>query len=238
MDKQPSKKRRLAAMTLSYKDNMESELNKTLPNNRHEPKRWSGSHHVQSAPLTEEFLEPAPIPTLPIAKRGFGSCPAQSAPPSEKLVAPSKPSLHLLRLPLTGRPILGREVSPPRGTIMGSASVDVSPHATTQHWSPMRRLTLRPNGSTRAGINPHRRLCTGDRTLTPSPAHKAAAFVRPSATLRERARRLQLSNASRESWSVWSAIRRLRLLLQRRHPRSSAPSATGPRVTLYCLIFL
>jgi hypothetical protein len=88
MDKQPSKKRRLAAMTLSYKDDMETELNKTLPHDHYEPKRGSGSHPVQSALLTEEFTELAPIPTLPIAKRGFGSCPAQSAPPSEKVVAP------------------------------------------------------------------------------------------------------------------------------------------------------
>jgi hypothetical protein len=84
MDKQPSKKRRLAATTLSYKDDMETELNKTLPHDRYEPKRGSGSHPVQSAPLTEEFTEPAPIPT----KRGLGS--SQSAPPSEKVVAPVK----------------------------------------------------------------------------------------------------------------------------------------------------
>jgi hypothetical protein len=54
MDEQPSKKRRLAETTLSYKDDMVTELNKTMPHDRHKPKRGSGSHHVQSAPLTEE----------------------------------------------------------------------------------------------------------------------------------------------------------------------------------------
>jgi hypothetical protein len=75
MDEQPSKKRRLAETTLSYKDDMVEELNKTLPHDRHKPKRGSGSHHVQSAPHTEESEEPAPIP-------------AQSAPPSVKVVDP------------------------------------------------------------------------------------------------------------------------------------------------------
>jgi hypothetical protein len=161
--------------------------------------------------------------SLPCSSPSMGSGPVLHSRlrPRRKSSPPPKPSLHLQRLPSTGRPILGHEVSTPMGTIMGSASVDVSPHATTPRWSPMRRLTLGPNGSTRAGVNPHRRLCTGDRTLTPSPAHKAAAFVRPSATLRERARHLQLSNALRELWSVWSANRRLQLPLQRRHPRSS-----------------
>jgi hypothetical protein len=84
MDKQPLKKRRLAAATLSYKDEMESELNKTLP------KRGLGSRHVQPVPFTEESTssEPAPIPTLPITKRGLGSCPAQSALRSEEVAAP------------------------------------------------------------------------------------------------------------------------------------------------------
>jgi hypothetical protein len=75
MDEQPSKKRRLAAMTLSYKDDMVTELNKSLPHDHREPKHGLGSHHVQSAPLTEESTEPMPIP-------------AQSAPPSEKVVTP------------------------------------------------------------------------------------------------------------------------------------------------------
>jgi hypothetical protein len=78
--------------TLSYKDNVVSELNKALPHDRYKPKHGSGSHPVQPAPLTEEFVpsEPAPIPTLPIAKHGFGSRPAQSAPPSEEVVSPVK----------------------------------------------------------------------------------------------------------------------------------------------------
>jgi hypothetical protein len=85
MDKQPSKNRRLAAATLLYKDEMENELNRTLPN----AKRGFGSRPVQSAPLTKEIAtEPEPIPTLPIAKRGFGSHPAQSSPLTEEVVAP------------------------------------------------------------------------------------------------------------------------------------------------------
>jgi hypothetical protein len=159
--------------------------------------------------------------SLPCPSPSMGPVLHSQLRPQRKSSPPSKPSLHLLCLPSMGRPILGREVSTPRGTIMGRASVDVSPHVTTQCWSRMRRLTLRPNGSTRASVSPHRCLCTGDCTLTPSPADKAAAFMRPLATLRERARHLQLSNASRESWSVWSAIRRLRFPLQQRHPRSS-----------------
>jgi hypothetical protein len=75
MDEQPSKRRRLAETTLSYKDDMVEELNKTLPHDRHKPKCGLGSHHVQPAPLTEESQELAPIP-------------APSAPPSVKVVAP------------------------------------------------------------------------------------------------------------------------------------------------------
>jgi hypothetical protein len=75
MDEQPTKKRRLAEAPLAYKDDMVEELNKTLPHDRHRPKRGSGSHHVYTTPLTEESKEPAPIP-------------APSAPPSVKVVAP------------------------------------------------------------------------------------------------------------------------------------------------------
>jgi hypothetical protein len=75
MDEQPSKRRRLAETTLAYKDDMVEELNKTLPHDRHKPKRGSGSHHVHSAPFTEESKEPAPIP-------------APSALPSVKVIAP------------------------------------------------------------------------------------------------------------------------------------------------------
>jgi hypothetical protein len=76
MDKQPSKRHRLAATTLSYKDEMERGSRFLPP--------------AQSAPLTEEIVatEPEPILTLPIAKRGFGSRPAQSAPLTEEVVAP------------------------------------------------------------------------------------------------------------------------------------------------------
>jgi hypothetical protein len=57
MDKQPSKKRRLAADTLLSLQDMESALNKSLP------KRGSGSHPaVHPAPLTEEAVTPVKIP--------------------------------------------------------------------------------------------------------------------------------------------------------------------------------
>jgi hypothetical protein len=62
MDKQPSKRRRLAADTLSSSKDMESALNKYLP------KRGSGSRpsSVQTAPLTEEAVEvqPTAVPTV------------------------------------------------------------------------------------------------------------------------------------------------------------------------------
>jgi hypothetical protein len=65
MDKQPSKKRRLAADTLSSSQDMESKLNKTLPNT----KRGCGSCPVQSTPRTEEVVapvevQPTAVPTL------------------------------------------------------------------------------------------------------------------------------------------------------------------------------
>jgi hypothetical protein len=50
MDKQPSKRRRLAADTLSSSKDMEIALNKSLP------KRGCGSRPVQTAPLTEEAV--------------------------------------------------------------------------------------------------------------------------------------------------------------------------------------
>jgi SOS response regulatory protein OraA/RecX len=89
-ERQPSKKRQLAATTLSYKDNMEKELNKTL-----RPKHGSGSH-VQPAPLTTPFLEPALIPT-------------QSAPPSEEVATPVKGA------PTTEPSFDGPSTSDPRG---------------------------------------------------------------------------------------------------------------------------
>jgi hypothetical protein len=63
MDKQPSKKQRLAVDALSSSKDMESELNKTLPNAK------CGSCPVQSTPLTEEVLapvevQPTAVPTL------------------------------------------------------------------------------------------------------------------------------------------------------------------------------
>jgi hypothetical protein len=63
MDKQPSKKRRLVADTLSSSQDMESELNKTLP------KRGCGSRPVQYTPLTEEAIalvevQPTAVPTF------------------------------------------------------------------------------------------------------------------------------------------------------------------------------
>jgi hypothetical protein len=58
IDKQPSKKRRLATDTLSSKEDVESELNRKLP------KRGSGFWiPVQSALLTEESV--APVEVLP-----------------------------------------------------------------------------------------------------------------------------------------------------------------------------
>jgi hypothetical protein len=150
---------------------------------------------------------------LPCPSPSVGSGPVLHSRlrPRRKSLPPSKPSLLQQRLPLTARIIQGREVSSPRGMIMGSASVDITPHASTPCWSPMKRLMLGPNGSARASGNPHMRLCTRDRTLTPSPAHKAAALaaalVRPSATLRERARRHLPSTVSRRLWCAWSVIR-------------------------------
>jgi hypothetical protein len=66
MDKQPSKRRRLAADTLLSSKDMESALNKSLP------KRGSGScPAVQSAPLTEEAVTPVKVQptTVPTVDR-------------------------------------------------------------------------------------------------------------------------------------------------------------------------
>jgi hypothetical protein len=108
--------------------------------------------------------------------------------PQSRSLHPSKTTLqkHLL---LTGRPTTGREVSTLRGMIMGSATVDDSPRALIRCWSTTRRLTLGSSGSIRASIRPRGCLRTGYRTNIPSPALEAVAFVRPSTTDRERARR-------------------------------------------------
>jgi hypothetical protein len=55
MDKQPSKRRRLAADTLSSSKDMETALNKSLP------KRGCGSRPVQTAPLIEEAIAPVKV---------------------------------------------------------------------------------------------------------------------------------------------------------------------------------
>jgi hypothetical protein len=89
-ERQPSKKRRIAATTLSYKDDMEEELNKTLC-----PKRGSGSH-IQPAPLTTPLSEPVPIPS-------------QSAPPSEEVDTPVGGA------PITEPSFDGPSTSDPRG---------------------------------------------------------------------------------------------------------------------------
>jgi hypothetical protein len=188
MDEQPSKRRQLSKTTVSDKDDMVEELNKTLPHDRHKPKRGLGFHHVQPAPLTEESQEPAPIP-------------APSAPPSVKLVPtvkkqPSKgPSFD-------GPSNYGSRGVYPRGMIMGSATVDDSPRAIIHRWSTMRRLSLGSSGSIRASVRPRGCLHTGDLTSIPSPALEGVAFVHPLTTVRERARRSRPLIVLRRSWSA------------------------------------
>jgi hypothetical protein len=63
MNKQPSKKRRLVADTLSSSQDMESELNRTLP------KCGYKSRPVQTTPLTEEAV--APVEVQPTAVPTF-----------------------------------------------------------------------------------------------------------------------------------------------------------------------
>jgi hypothetical protein len=78
MDKQPSKKRRLAADTLSSSQDMESELNKTLPNAKH----GCGSHPVQSTPLTEEVITPVEVqPTAVLTFDGTSNVGSQGVYP-------------------------------------------------------------------------------------------------------------------------------------------------------------
>jgi hypothetical protein len=78
MDKQPSKRRRLATDTLSYKEDMQSELNRKLP------KRGSGSHPVQTAPLTEESIAPVEVqPTSAPTFDGTSNVESQGVNPNE-----------------------------------------------------------------------------------------------------------------------------------------------------------
>jgi hypothetical protein len=106
--------------------------------------------------------------------------------PQSRSSHPSKTTLPK-RILLMGCPTTGREVSTPRGMIMGSATVDDSPRALIRRWSTTTRLTLGSSGSLRAGVRPRGCLRTGDRTNIPNPALEAVAFVRPSTTDRERA---------------------------------------------------
>lgn len=76
VERQPSKKRRHAA-TLSYKDDMERELNRTI-----RPKRGSGSY-VQPTPLTTPFSEPAPITTQSASPLVEIATPVEGAPTAE-----------------------------------------------------------------------------------------------------------------------------------------------------------
>jgi hypothetical protein len=77
MDKQPSKKRRLAADTLLSSQDMESALNKSLP------KRGSGSRPaVQSAPFTEEAVAPVEVqPTTVPTVDGASNAESQGVNP-------------------------------------------------------------------------------------------------------------------------------------------------------------
>jgi hypothetical protein len=74
-DKHALKKRRHAA-TLSYKDDMEEELNRTI-----RPKRgWS---FAQSSPLTTPFSEPAPIAAQSVSPLVEVATPVEGAPTEE-----------------------------------------------------------------------------------------------------------------------------------------------------------
>jgi hypothetical protein len=90
MDERQASKKRRHAVTLSYKDDMEEKLNKTL-----RPKRGSGSY-VQPTPLTTPFSEPASITT-------------QSAPPSVEVATPVEGA------PTTEPSFDGPSTSDPRG---------------------------------------------------------------------------------------------------------------------------
>jgi hypothetical protein len=80
MDKQPSKKRRLATDTLLSKEDMESDLNKTLPY----AKRGCRSCLVQSAPLTEESVAPVEVqPTSAPTFDGTSNVESQGVYPDE-----------------------------------------------------------------------------------------------------------------------------------------------------------
>jgi hypothetical protein len=75
-DKHVSKKRRHAA-TLSYKDDMEEELNRTI-----RPKRGSGSF-AQATPFTTPFSEPAPIAAQSASPLVEVATPVEGAPTEE-----------------------------------------------------------------------------------------------------------------------------------------------------------
>jgi hypothetical protein len=111
-------------------------------------------------------------------------------------------------LPSTGRPTRSRKVSTLTGMIMGRATLVTKPPASTALWSTTTKLTPEPNGSTNAIVSQRSRPCTRDHTQPLTPAHEAVAFVRPSMTPSERARRLHPSIVSRRSWNAWSVIRR------------------------------
>jgi hypothetical protein len=142
--------------------------------------------------------------TLP--KHGCGSCPVQSTLLTEEAVAPVKVQ-HTAVPTFNGTSNAELQGCKVTSMIMGRPMAVTKPLASTVHWSTTTKLMPGPNGGINAIVNQRSRQCMQDHTQPLTPAHEAVAFVRPSTTPRERARRLHPLIVSRRLWNAWSVIR-------------------------------
>jgi hypothetical protein len=98
-------------------------------------------------------------------------------------------------------------VYPDEGYDYGDRYGAIRPPASTAHRWTTKKLTRGPTIDTISIITLRRRLGMWMRTrcLTATPTHEAKAFVRPTTSHRERAKRHRRSTAWSASWRGWSA---------------------------------
>jgi hypothetical protein len=196
-DRQPSKRRKLAA------EQMEKDLNRSSLRQR----GLDGRPFHDESPRTTPFVEPTTIQPLPSNEPGPGASTARQ-------LRPQRGTLPLSQTPqratsTTGHPILACEVPTPRGMSMGKVMGDAWPPISTHHWSTITRLPPGRNGCTTTGCTttrgrPRGRRLTGTHTAVHFPAPEAPVFGRPSTAERERASPPRPLNESRASWRGWS----------------------------------
>jgi hypothetical protein len=197
-DRQPSKRRKLAAQE------MEKDLNRSSLR----PHGSVGRPSHDKPPPTSS-VGPTTIQPLPSNETGQCASTARSA----LLQTPQRASS------MTGRPIPACEVPTLRGMSMGRVMVAVWPPDSICRWSTTTRLPPGQSGITTTRGRPQGRQLLGTRTAVLAPAPEAPAFGRPSTAARERASPRKPLIESRASWRGWSVTWWPRLPLRWRRLR-------------------